>query len=187
MKHVARLCANMIWFVQTSTYDTTAQWHYDLSYWQSAFCNTIWYVQTANCDTGAHWSNWHVFCALPYDLSYWQSVFCNTIWFFQTTNCDTAAHWSNWHVIYELRYDLSNWQSVFCKTIWYVQRATFDTSAHRNNRYVLMHSDRICLDADNSFLLLYGLSCSWKQFFVFHLRYDLSRQLPNLFVNWVNL
>ena len=61
--------------------------------------------------------------------------------------------------LYALRYDLSYWQSSFWNTIWFVQTAT-----------VSMHYDTIRPAAENSFSL----------------RYDLSRQLPNLSVKWVN-
>ena len=62
---------------------------YDLSCWQSAFCNPIWFVITPNYGTTAHWSNWYVISALQYDLSCWQSAFSNTIWFVNTA---TLAH-----------------------------------------------------------------------------------------------
>ena len=41
------------------------QIRYDLSYWQSAFCNTVWFVLTAAFNTLAQCSNWHV--SMHYD------------------------------------------------------------------------------------------------------------------------
>ena len=137
------------------------------SYWQGVVhsCSVLHCAAVSSIETvlkifddrAAQWSTEHI--SLPIDLICPHSDVWNSIAVKQLKR------------FCAFRYDLSYWQSAFYNAIWFLMTETFDISAQWSNWQVSMLHDPICPAADSSFSL----------------RYDLSRQMPNLSVNWVNL